>query len=51
MKNHDHAALVATLIFLAAMMLIMSIALTNRIRRLENEVEDLRVRVIYGVKP
>jgi hypothetical protein len=39
-----------TIIMLAIISTIAA-GLTNRMKRLENNVEDLRMRVIYGVKP
>lgn len=50
LPDNDLRAIFETIIMLAIILTIAS-ALTSRIKRLEADVEDLRMRVIYGVKP
>lgn len=50
MKDHDLKLLLIS-ILLFAMIIVVASATNTRIKRLENDVEDLRLRVIYGVKP
>ena len=50
MKDNDIKLLLTGFILFALIFTCVA-ALTGRIKRLENDVEDLRMRVIYGVKP
>ena len=50
MKDNDLKLLLISILTIALLFTCVS-ALTSRIKRLENDLEDLRVRVIYGVKP
>lgn len=43
--------LIIAFIILLVLWFVQGSALTTRIKRLEADVEDLRLRVIYGVKP
>lgn len=49
MKNDLKLLLISVLLF--ALIFVESCAYTGRFKRLEADVEDLRLRVIYGVKP
>ena len=50
MKDPDLKLLMISILLLALIITVAS-ATNTRIKRLENDVEDLRMRVIYGVKP
>ena len=50
MKDNDLKLLLISILTIALLFTCVS-ALTARIKRLENDLEDLRARVIYGVKP